>query len=111
MVTGPKVQRKKLGCIQLRALEDGVKNWPWHQAGGYQGFARRSQRHFWELFISTHLMGGACEGFVLGFAIRSRNTGRGEPCICSISYGLLIYYTLILSRKSKPQTGRDVSAV
>ena len=44
---------KELGCLQLLALEDGVKNWPWHQAGCYQGFARRNQQHFWELFIST----------------------------------------------------------
>lgn len=28
-------------------------NWPWHQAGCYQGFARRNQQRFWELFVST----------------------------------------------------------
>lgn len=53
MVTVLKAQCKELECIQLLALEAGVRNWPWHPAGCYQGFARRNLQRFWELFIST----------------------------------------------------------
>ena len=71
VMTALKVQSKELECVQRLALGDGVRNQPWHQAGCYQRFARRTQPHFWELFFSTHLMGGACESFVLRFTIRS----------------------------------------
>lgn len=46
-----------------------------------------------------------------GFCYQEQNIGQGEPFIYSISYGLLTYCTLILCRKSKPQTGGDVSTV
>lgn len=38
-----------------------------------------------------------------GFCYQEQNTGQGEPCIYSISYGLLTYCELILCRKSKPR--------
>lgn len=75
VVTAGEARSKEPECVQLLALEDGVRNWPWPRAACCQRFARRNPPRFWELFISTHLMGGACEGLVLCFTISSRTLG------------------------------------
>lgn len=40
------------GVCSAAGSWDGVRNRPWHQADCYQRFARRTQPHFWELFLA-----------------------------------------------------------
>lgn len=45
-----------------------------------------------------------------GFCYQEQNAGRGEPRVYSISCGFLMWYTLILCRRSKFQTGTSVQS-
>lgn len=46
MVTAGEVSSKEPERVQLLALEDSVRNWPWHRADCYQRFCQKKPATF-----------------------------------------------------------------